>query len=170
MLLGWFIHRRYIYLTSAGMLMLFCISPDNLHGSDRTALQAEKLIEQAHQIAPLISAKELTGLMDSGEEFALIDVRTETEFKGGHLQNALWLSRGVLEFAVRDGRLGDSQSNIVLYCRSGNRSALAVKDLINLGFTNVKHLEGGFKAWFNEGLSFFNRHGEMSGVSFEKKE
>ena len=135
-----------------------------------SAQRAERMIEEAHLISPRITPKALAKLIAEKRPFALIDIRTETEFNEGHLRNSVWLSRGLLEFAIRDGELGFDQSKLVLYCRSGNRSALAVKQLMELGFTDICHLEGGFQAWFEQGYSFFNSHGEIRGVVFEREE
>ena len=150
--------------------MFFFTTTDNIRGSNNAANRAEDLIEQAHKIAPVISTRELAELIETDESYILVDTRTESEFNNGHLQNALWIPRGLLEFAVRDGELGNDQSHIILYCRSGDRTSLAVKGMLDLGFTNVKHLKGGFEAWFEEGFSFYNSHGEIKGVSFEKEE
>lgn len=170
MLLGWIQQNRRIIFASLGMLMLFLSSTNNLFGSDKAAQEADSLLAEAHRMAPLISTSELTKLMESDKQFLLIDVRTEAEFNAGHLQNALLMPRDVLVLAIQEERLDTDQNCLVLYCRSGNRSALAIMDLLDLGLTNVKHLDGGFQAWFNEGLSFYSDHGQIKGISFEEEE
>jgi rhodanese-related sulfurtransferase len=143
---------------------------DNPPLTNLSAQRAERMIEEAHLVSPRITPNALAKLIAEKRPFGLIDIRTETEFNEGHLRNSVWLSRGLLEFAIRDGELGFDQSKIVLYCRSGNRSALAVKQLMELGFTDICHLEGGFRAWFEQGYSFFNSHGEIRGIVFEREE
>lgn len=135
-----------------------------------SAQRAARIIKEAHLVSPRITPIALAQLLAEKRPLGLIDIRTETEFNEGHLRNSVWLSRGLLEFAIRDGELGFDQSKIVLYCRSGNRSALAVKQLMELGFTDICHLKGGFQAWFEQGYSFFNSHGEIRGIAFEREE
>jgi phage shock protein E len=66
----------------------------------------------------------------------LVDVRTQSEYDQGHLQNALLIPHD--QVAARASELGDDKSRaIVLYCRSGSRSSQAKKALEGLGFTNV---------------------------------
>ncbi|MFO7582108.1 rhodanese-like domain-containing protein [Guyparkeria sp.] len=77
---------------------------------------------------------------------ALIDVREPNEWREGHIKGARHIPLGKLE-----GKLGDLRSEapqeIVLYCRSGNRSGTAANILVKNGFENVSHLGGGIIAW-----------------------
>lgn len=78
----------------------------------------------------------------------VVDVREESEFAAGHLDNALFLPRGVLEFKIGSTtELTDKTKPVLLYCRSGNRSALAAKSLQDLGYTTVLSMAGGYEAW-----------------------
>jgi len=80
------------------------------------------------------------------EGVALIDVREPNEWKEGHIKGARHIPLGKLE-----GRVSELQSEapgeVVIYCRSGNRSATAANLLIKNGFENVSHLGGGILAW-----------------------
>ncbi len=82
----------------------------------------------------------------------VIDVREPAEYAMGHLANAINIPRGVLEF-----KLGDvvadikADSNIVLYCKTSGRAALATQSLMKLGYTNVSSILGGFDAWVEAG-------------------
>lgn len=99
----------------------------------------------------------------------LVDVRTEKEYLAGHLRGATWVPRGKLEFAI--GRLEDqADGDIVLYCRTGGRAALAAKTLQDMGYTNVRSLEGGFKQWVQVDYSIYNQHGEIRVLDFEADE
>ena len=87
----------------------------------------------------------------------LIDVREPAEFASGHIDGAVNQPRGTLEFTVMrhpvpaalaasdPSRVADTE--IILYCRSGTRSALAAQTLEKMGFKNVYSLNGGFNAW-----------------------
>ena len=80
----------------------------------------------------------------------LIDVRENDEFRGGHLKGARGIGRGVLENHIAD-EVPDTEKEIVLYCRGGNRSALAADSLRQMGYTNVLSMKGGYRQWNAEG-------------------
>jgi rhodanese-related sulfurtransferase len=80
----------------------------------------------------------------------LIDVRENDEFRAGHLPGALGIGRGVLEYHIADVE-PDTEREIVLYCRGGNRSALAADSLREMGYTNVHSMAGGYRKWNAEG-------------------
>ncbi len=93
---------------------------------------------------------ELKARLDRGEQLLLIDVREPQEWMQGTLPGAHTVARGVLEGQI-DGRV-PHQENIVLYCGSGARSALAARSLKEMGYGNVENLEGGFAAWMRSGF------------------
>ncbi|MFC1827169.1 rhodanese-like domain-containing protein [Thermodesulfobacteriota bacterium] len=71
---------------------------------------------------------------------------------------------------LNGGTAPDKNANIVVYCRSDARSALATAVMKEMGYTNVKNMQGAFKAWGEAGYPIYNRHGEFTMVAFEKKE
>lgn len=83
----------------------------------------------------------------------IIDVREPDEFALGHVPGAINVPRGVLEFRTDRNypgmieSLSDKSSKIVLYCRSGARSALAAQSLAHIGYQAVVSMAGGFMAW-----------------------
>lgn len=84
----------------------------------------------------------------SNSKVAIIDVREENEFSAGHLDNAILLPRGVLEFKIANfPELEDKSTAIIVYCRTGGRSALSANSLQNMGYTNVLSIAGGYEAW-----------------------
>lgn len=77
-----------------------------------------------------------------------LDVREQAEFDAGHILHAKHISRGMLEFKViGHPDFEDLSQSVVVYCKTGGRSALATQTLMNLGFTNVNSMLGGFDAW-----------------------
>lgn len=82
----------------------------------------------------------------------LVDIRDAPELAGGTIAGAVHASRGMLEFYADPAsplhkKELDPGHRIILHCASGGRSALAVLTLRELGYANVAHLDGGFKAW-----------------------
>lgn len=78
----------------------------------------------------------------------LIDVREADEFAAGHLPGAIHASRGMLEFKLSGNpALSSRDLNIVLYCKTSGRAALAACALHDMGYLNVKSIAGGFDAW-----------------------
>ena len=80
----------------------------------------------------------------------LIDVREQDEFRAGHIPGALGVGRGVLEYHIADLE-PDTDREIILYCRGGNRSALAADALRQMGYTHVSSMTGGYRTWNSEG-------------------
>lgn len=78
----------------------------------------------------------------------LLDVREADEFAAGHLPGAIHASRGMLEFKMSGNpALSARDINIVLYCKTSGRAALAACALHDMGYLNVKSIGGGFDAW-----------------------
>ncbi len=107
--------------------------------------------------------------MKSEDAPLIIDVRTKEEFMAGHIEGALWIPRGRLEFDIQK-HTTDPKQKIMVYCRTGGRAALSALALESIGYENVTSLDGGFTAWVEAGESAFNAHGEIKVTDFGKKE
>ena len=113
---------------------------------------SQKLVEEAQKSIETLSSTEVKKLSDNNE-ITLIDVRDIRElWKEGTIENSKHIPRGMLEFWL-DPESTYYQSNkikeikkMVLFCALGWRSALATKSLVEMGFKNVAHVEGGFDA------------------------
>lgn len=92
-----------------------------------------------------ISAKEAKTLMDSKTGYVILDVRTQEEFDTGHIPGAVLLPDTQVS-AQSKQMLTDKKQLILVYCRSGRRSAAAAAALAELGYTNVKDF-GGIIDW-----------------------
>lgn len=93
-----------------------------------------------------ISPEEVKQRLDSGEKLHLIDVREpgeNAEFNIGGLLLPVGMIQSMQIEDIED--LKDEE--VILYCRSGNRSGIAAMTLDQLGFTNTKNLAGGMLAW-----------------------
>ena len=92
-----------------------------------------------------ITAEEAKARIDSGDEIIILDVRTEEEYNSGHIQNAILIPNETITDKTPE-LLPDLDAEILIYCRSGNRSAQAAKKLIAIGYTNVYDF-GGIINW-----------------------
>ena len=119
---------------------------------------SQTLVEEAQKSIETISSAEVKTLYDNNK-ITLIDVRDIRElWKEGTIENSKHIPRGMLEFWL-DPESTYYQSNkikdikkMVLFCALGWRSALATKSLLDMGFKNVAHVDGGFDALKKSGL------------------
>ena len=91
-----------------------------------------------------ISAEDAKEIMDP-KDFVLIDVREEDEYAQGHIEGAILIPYGEIEERA-ESELIDKEQTILIYCRSGRRSAIAAQSLVELGYTNVRDF-GGIMDW-----------------------
>lgn len=98
---------------------------------------------------PVTMDQAKTLLAKSGHIF--IDVRTEKEFKKGHLPGSINIPRGKLEFVI-EKKVPDYKAKIVIYCKSGGRAALAACTLRDMGYSNVIAMNQGFDQWAKASL------------------
>ena len=107
----------------------------------------QQLADEAKTQIHEISVEELAEKMEQDKsDWVLIDVRENDEFRAGHLPEARGIGRGVLEYHIAD-EVPETETEIVLYCRGGNRSALAAQSLQSMGYNNVHSLIGGYREW-----------------------
>jgi phage shock protein E len=90
--------------------------------------------------------EQLQSRLQQSDKPVVLDVRTPEEFAAGHVPGARNIPHDVL--AERIAELADARgSEVVVYCRSGRRSQLAIETLTQRGFTRITHLSGDFLAW-----------------------
>jgi rhodanese-related sulfurtransferase len=87
---------------------------------------------------------EVAERLDRGEDFVLLDVRTEMEYQSGHIKESRHIPLDKL--ASRTHEL-DSSKEIITYCRAGLRAAHAYRILKNAGFDHVKYMDGSILTW-----------------------
>ena len=98
-----------------------------------------------------VNSKEGADLIKNSEPF-ILDVRTDAEYAEGHLQDSYLLPVQVLSEQISLIEKYKDQ-DILIYCRSGNRSTVASKILLDAGFTNIYNLRYGIKGWIADGYS-----------------
>ena len=119
---------------------------------------SQLLVEEAQKKIQSLSPNEVKNLLEK-KEITIIDVRESRElWKEGTIENSKHIPRGMLEFWLdpdssyyKSNKIKDIK-RMVLYCALGLRSALATKSLIEMGFNNVAHVDGGFDALKKAGL------------------
>ncbi len=116
-------------------------------------LNRDQLVQLAKSEIKEISAAELKQRLDAGEDLTLVDVRERDEFVQGHLPDAVFIPRGFLELQIEQHQ-PDRDQPVVIYCAGGTRSALAARNLKEMGYKNVISVIGGFNGWKNAGLPF----------------
>ena len=92
--------------------------------------------------------EELQNKLNAQENFVLLDVRTQEEFDAGHIAGAILLPYDEINLKAATV-LPEKEKEIVLYCRSGRRSAIAKKALLELGYKDVEDF-GGINRWKGE--------------------
>src|SRR5437868_226691 len=113
-------------------------------------MRFEKLVTEAKKNIRQISPAQVAEAVEQGGAL-IIDVRDSDESGAAHVPNARRISRGTLEIEIEE-LAPDSSTPIICYCGGGGRSALAAESLQRMGYTDVKSIMGGFKAWQAEGL------------------
>ncbi len=116
-----------------------------------------KVIEE---IQPFEAAEEI-----EGGDVVLIDTREPHEYQEAHLDNGRLVPPGLLAEQIGEAA-PDQSARTILYCRSGNRSAIAAAQLQELGYDNVASMAGGIVAWQEQGLPVVS----ASGMTAEQRE
>lgn len=125
---------------------------------------ARQMVLEATARVPAITPQEAHQRLDRGEA-VLLDVREPTEWET-HIRGCLQIPRGILEAKAdptspRHEPALDPSRQVIVYCRSGARSALAAVTLQELGFTAVANLTGGINAWKEAGLPTEDTHADI---------
>ena len=124
---------------------------------------SKSLVEEAQKKIQTLSPTEVKELLDK-KEITLIDVRDIRElWKEGTIENSKHIPRGMLEFWLdpestyyKNNKIQNIKK-MVLFCALGWRSALATKSLVEMGFKNVAHVDGGFDALKKSGLKIVTK-------------
>jgi rhodanese-related sulfurtransferase len=106
-----------------------------------------------------IAPAELKAKLDAKENLLLVDVREPAEFEHGHIGGAHLVPRGIIEAAADTSYpkhypplSGARDQQVIIYCATSGRSAMATAVLQMMGFKNVINLAGGYTRWEAEGM------------------
>ena len=106
----------------------------------------EALCEASRAAIRETTVAEVHGRQQIGAPFVLVDVREDNEWQNSHISGAIHLGRGIIERDIVDA-IPAKDTEIVLYCGGGYRSALSAENLQKMGYTNVWSMAGGWRSW-----------------------
>jgi sulfur-carrier protein adenylyltransferase/sulfurtransferase len=112
--------------------------------NDKTGMD---LIDEAKGRIKQVSAHE--SVRNADPDVVYLDCREPNEYNLGHIPGAVFIPRGTLETKVE--AVIPRQKRVVIYCASGNRSALAADTMQEMGYTDVASMSGGFRGWVDAG-------------------
>ncbi|MCB1884907.1 MAG: rhodanese-like domain-containing protein [Geminicoccaceae bacterium] len=117
---------------------------------------AKALVDAANAEVGRLTVEEAKAVHEEGRA-RFVDVREGKEWDGGRVPGAVHAPRGLLEFIADPASPAhkealDPDAPLVLYCAAGGRSALAAKTLKDMGYKDVRHVDGGFTAWSQAGF------------------
>ena len=128
------------------------------------AKTAAQMVAEANARIPTVTPQEAQQSLAAGG-VVLLDVREPTEWET-HIPGSVQIPRGILEAKAdptspRHDPALDPGRQVIVYCRSGARAALAGVTLTELGFTDVVNLAGGITAWKEAGLPTADAHADI---------
>ena len=109
-----------------------------------------KIVDDAKKRVRETNVDAVKARIDRGDKFVLIDVREESEYAKDHVPGAIHLGKGVIERDI-EARVPELNTEMILYCGGGFRSALAADNLQKMGYTNVISMDGGIRDWREKG-------------------
>lgn len=132
---------KKIALAAASLLLLF------LYACSAGGTQAGSSMAQspANTTYQTIQPSEAKALMEDGQPYILLDVRTQEEFEEARIEGAVLIPDYEIEDTAAT-KLPDKEARILVYCRSGRRSAASAQKLADMGYTNVFDF-GGIIDW-----------------------
>jgi rhodanese-related sulfurtransferase len=149
--------------------------PFTLQAGQPSLEQIKKNVQYLHKTVmdgqPAVSVKNFKKIIETRDEFVLLDVRSEDEFNAAHLPGALHVERGRIEWIIPN-IIKKSDRAIYVYCQDGKRSGFATERLLEMGYMNTSHIEDGFEGWVAAGHPVYNMHGEffLSPGGYNKRE
>lgn len=137
----WGLDRKKVSLAAFGIILVVAV----------TLIYYTQVHLQRPQIGyGDVSVEDAKTLIESRPNLIILDVRTQEEYDDGHIEGALLIPVSELE-----DRLDEISKNseILVYCRTGNRSSNAVNILTKNGFTKIFHMVDGITAWIKAGYA-----------------
>lgn len=105
-----------------------------------------KMIESCKKEIIEYTCDEVFKRLDAGEKLNLIDTREDLEWQQGRIQSSTHIGKGVIERDIEE-KFPEKNSELILYCGGGFRSAIAAKSLKDMGYTKAISMDGGIREW-----------------------
>lgn len=133
--------ERIHTLAFASICILTLFMPGCTDGGERMRLEG-----MSEDAVGLVGPEDARFMMNE-QQVVVLDVRTQEEYDEGHICNAILLTSDEINGQSAAAVVPSKDSTVLVYCRTGIRSAEAAQKLVNLGYTEVFDLEGGISAW-----------------------
>ncbi|MBQ2809813.1 MAG: rhodanese-like domain-containing protein [Clostridia bacterium] len=127
-------------LVMSCVLLFSCGDKNEETSTEETSTESSSMISYEQ-----ISQADAKAIMDTEDDYIIIDSRTQNEFDTGHIEGAIMIPEYEIK-SSQDKLPSDKDTLILVYCRSGRRSKIAAQALVELGYTNVKEF-GGIITW-----------------------
>jgi rhodanese-related sulfurtransferase len=137
---------RLLLMVGVSVLLVACLpaAPSAEGSGSAASMVIQSPVVDSRSLPATLGYEELARLLaDESANILLLDVRTLEEFNQGYIAGAVLSPYDALETMFREQ---DKSRAIVLYCRSGNRSSIALRTLTRMGYTNVSDF-GGINRW-----------------------
>ena len=109
-----------------------------------------RVVDDAKSRIREVTVAETQARLEQNPEAKLIDVREDNEFSAAHAAGSTHLGKGIIERDI-ETTVPDKNTELILYCGGGYRSALVADVLQKMGYTNAWSMAGGWKAWKEAG-------------------
>lgn len=130
--------KKVLFLLVLCLVTSACTKADTVKEKETTTEETEAVYEN-------ITAEEAKKIMDTKEDYVILDVREQSEFDEGHIEGAMLIPHGEIENKAEE-IIPDKNTLLLVYCRSGRRSKIASEALVELGYTNIREF-GGIIDW-----------------------
>lgn len=167
------------YYPIIGLIIVVIVIVGIVFGTKKsmdTSIAQEQAETKSHEDAPVkvheIYPGDVADKIAAGEDIILLDVRTPEEHEEIHIENSLLLPVDeISQSALNRIGLGEDSKNkeIIIYCRSGNRSARAYDMMTALGYTNLGSVQGGMAHWEEDNYTY-TESGAYEGVNYSDTE
>jgi rhodanese-related sulfurtransferase len=135
---------RWSLVALLALVVVGVVAAGSAHGQATKPLGLQDMVAAANANITSIGLSQGKFYFDSKTLF--VDVREPEEFKKGHIPAAVNIPRGLLEFQIANA-VPDKTTRMVVYCKSGARSALSTETLLKMGYMNAVSMTGGWEGW-----------------------
>lgn len=134
--------KRIWFILGVMVLLSGCQKTDEIPSLQKAEMEVNVMKENTYQ---QITQEEAKKMMEE-QDVLILDVREQDEYDSGHILDAVLLPVGTINEETAEAVIGEKDTIVLIYCRSGNRSKTASQALVNLGYTNIYEF-GGINTW-----------------------